>query len=128
MQSILMKVFPKRNRNIDRDRRSDLRDEIKKYRKEKTWAPALEDLQDLITISQVSWAKFYSVLGGGMVSNFKRKSPGAQRCFYVTILFLALAILGVYSFVLYTYDGKSKMGLITSVGVICMDFFLYVLA
>jgi len=66
------------------------------------------------------------VLGGGFLTKFYARSAGFKRAVFIGLLVFSLVILAVYSLVVF-WDGENKLGLITSVSVVIMDVYNYIL-
>jgi hypothetical protein len=124
---IVRKFFPQCNIELDRNREVNLLEEIEGNQTDETWQPSYEDLTDFITISKVSNDKFAAILGAGMVQEFNQKPINTQRIVKAIVLALALLPLVGLSLILYFFDDKSKLGIVTSVSVVLMDFFSFLL-
>lgn len=81
----------------------------------------------MITIYHVSEHKYKSVIGEGAVQSFNKMKKGTQGAVKGAIIGLSYLILFAYAWVLYKYDDKNKMGVITSVSVALMDIFNFLL-
>jgi len=88
--------------------------------------PSYEDLCDIITIGAVSKGKMSEITGGGFFSRFQQRSEAFQKTVQISLLISSVLILAIYSYVVYTWN-KSKLGLITSVSVVLMDIYNFLL-
>lgn len=64
---MIEQFFPVTGVALDRNREEDILEEIKAQHLDLNWQPSFEDLNDIVTITQVSDNKFESVLGDGLV-------------------------------------------------------------
>ena len=124
---IVKKFFPLSGVEPDRDREVNLLEEIEEHQNNPEWKLCYEDLTDFITISKVSNEKFKTILGSGLVATFNAKPLSVQRMVKGIILFLSVLPLAALSLLLYLNDDKSKLGIITSVSVVLMDVFSFLI-
>ena len=71
--------------------------------------------------------KFKSILGSGLVEEFNSKSDSVKMMIKAIVLGLSTLPLIGLSLVLYFFDDKSKLGIITSVSVVLMDVFSFLI-
>ena len=124
---IVKKFFPLAGEEPDRERDVNLLEEIESQQDDADWKLSYEDLTDFITISKVSNGKFSTIMGSGLVSQFNAKPKGVQRMVKGIILGLSVLPLVGLSLSLYLGDDKSKLGIITSVSVVLMDVFSFLI-
>jgi hypothetical protein len=124
---ILTEFFPREGEELDPERDTDLIEEIDSQAADPEWGPTMHDFKDVVTCSRVSSGKFASIIGQGMVQSFKTKPAAFQNMVKAIVLALSLVILVIYSLVMYFTDNSSKMGIVISVSVVCMDLFTFIL-
>ena len=71
--------------------------------------------------------KFAALLGAGLVQKFNKKSAGSQRIMKLIVLAVSLLPLIALSLILYFLDDSSKLGIITSISVVLMDLFSFLI-
>lgn len=124
IMKLFLEFFPKyEDVQIDPDRDSDITNEIAEQRKDPNYKTSFQDLADMVTMSQVSMEKFKEMLGNGWLGKFKKLPTAAKVAIKISMILLAYLLLVGYSLTLYFLDNKSKLGIIISVSVFCMDLF-----
>ena len=123
VMSLFLKFFPKTGQKLDPDRTDDIQQEIAEQRKNPDWKASYEDLADMVTMSQVSFAKFKEMLGNGWLGKYKALNKCGKLSIKIGFVVFAYLLLVGYSLLLYFLDDKSKLGIIISVSVFCMDLF-----
>lgn len=98
-------------------------EEINSQIKDENWKNSLEDLTDLVTIAHVSHAKFLSVVGGRALGKYADMSFSVKLGIKIGLFVLAGLVLVGYSLLLFFLDNWSKMGIVISISVVCMDIF-----
>ena len=84
-------------------------------------------MTDIITISKVSNDKFAALLGADLVQKFNKKSKGSQRMIKMIVIAVSSLPLIALSLILYFLDDRSKLGIITSISVVLMDLFSFLI-
>lgn len=126
LRDFIKRAFPELGVELDPDREADLNEEINEQAQDANWKVSSEDLCDIITVGMVDKDQVFQALGGGFQSKFNSRSAAFRLGAKIGMLVLALLILAVYSFIVYLED-ENKLGLITSVSVVLMDLFNYLL-
>ena len=80
----------------------------------------------MISAYQVNETDFFSLIGRGFVDKLKKSKPKSLVVIKLGLLFVALLILVGYALTLYFLDNWSKMGIVISISVVCMDLFNYI--
>lgn len=124
---VLKKWFPKSGEGLDRARDADLLEELQEQVDDENYRTTFEDLADVLTVQRVSDAKFRAVIGEGAVQGFDKLPPKKKVAIQAGIILLSYLVLAAYSIVLYLFDDRNKMGIITSISVALMDGFNYLL-
>lgn len=124
---IIKKFFPVSGTEPDRNRDVNLIEEIEEQQNDPNWKLCYEDLTDFLTVSKVSNDKFKTIMGASMVQEFNSKSKAVQRTIKLVILIIAALPLAGLSVLLYLKDDKSKLGIVTSVSVVLMDVFSFLI-
>ena len=92
-----------------------------------SWQLSFEDFTDVLTINAVDKQEFNSLLGRGFIDDLKKKNSKILPMAKLGCLVFSLLILVAYALVLYFVDDKSKMGIVISITVTCMDLFNFTL-
>ena len=108
---------------VDPNRTDDFTEEIQKQQEDPNWKMSLQDLSDLVTVAHVSHAKFLSVVGGRAVAKFADMKPGPKLGIKIGLFVLGGLVLIGYALLLFFLDNWSKMGIVISISVVCMDIF-----
>ena len=67
------------------------------------------------------------MIGKGFVSNIKKKKPKMITIIKFSCVGFAFLILVGYALTVYFLDDWSKMGIVISISISCMDLFNYIL-
>lgn len=121
--TLLRQFFPKLDIAIDPNREADLVEEATQQMVEEQYKTSLEDLTDLVTIAHVSHAKFMSVIGGRAIGKYAEMSSGTRLGIKIGLFVLANLILVGYALLLFFLDKWSKLGIVISIAIFCMDIF-----
>ena len=124
---IVRKFFPLTGEEFDRERDVNLVEEIQENQDDPNYKLSYEDLTDIITISKVSNDKFAALLGADLVQKFNQKSKGSQRMIKLIVIAVSSVPLIALSLILYFLDDRSKLGIITSISVVLMDLFSFLI-
>ena len=119
----LLKRYFKPGQALDRGREDDMMKEIESQQAQADWQPSFQDFTDLVTIYYVDQKEFNSLIGRGFVDDLKKKNPKMLPVLKLVCLTISLLILVAYALVLFFFDDSSKMGIVISITVTCMDLF-----
>lgn len=119
----LIKKYFGNGSQLNRKREDNMADEIEKQAKSEDWKPTFNDFVDIITIYDVNQSEYESLLGRSFVHEMLKKNPGQLKILKATSLIIALLVLLGYAVTLYLMDNNSKMGIVISISIVCMDLF-----
>lgn len=84
----------------------------------------MNDVFDMITIGKISEKKMLNAFGAGFQSLTLARSRCCSNSLHLTLAFIYLGILGVYSYLVYDFDNGSKLGIVSSVAVMINDLYV----
>lgn len=84
----------------------------------------MNDVFDMITIGKISEQKMLNAFGAGFQSLTLARSRCCSNSLHLTLAFIYLGILGVYSYLVYDFDNGSKLGIVSSVAVMINDLYV----
>ena len=109
------------------DRTNDLIKEIEEQRLDEDWIPTMYDVFDMITIGNVNQRKMLNAFGAG----FLTLNYHGSRCCKISTLFvlfmLYFGILAIYFYIVYDFDNKSKLGIVSALAVVINDIYVYLM-
>lgn len=80
-----------------------------------------------MTMAYISNEQFNNATGVSMLQRYQEMDDKRKVCIRFVLLLIMIAILGLYSLVLYSYDNGNKLGIVISIAVFCLDIFTYLL-
>lgn len=81
----------------------------------------------MITAYHVNEKDFFSIIGNSFVNNLQKRRPKMLSAIKYGCLIISLLILVIYALLIYLLDNWSKMGIVISISITCMDIFNYIL-
>jgi len=85
------------------------------------------DVFDMITIGKISERKMLNAFGAGFQSLNVHSSIKCKLLVHFLLFFLYAGILAAYSYIVYDFDDRSKLGIVSSVAVVINDIYVYLM-
>lgn len=123
----LDKFIKKSGETPDPERTNDLLEEIEKQKGDDNWIPCINDIFDMITIGKISEKKMMNAFGRGFQRLAMERSQAVKLAINGSLILLYIAILFLYSYLVYDMDDGSKLGLVSSVAVVINDLYMYLM-